>query len=67
MRLFVSIITGGTPMPTPDADENRDEFLSRCMGDEEMVSEFSDTAQRYAVCISKWEADLETDDATPDA
>lgn len=53
-------------MPTPDADENRDEFLSRCMGDEEMVSEFSDTAQRYAVCISKWEADLETDDATPD-
>lgn len=49
------------PMPTPD--ENRDEFLSRCMGDEQMVSEFSDTAQRYAVCVSKWESDTETNDA----
>ncbi len=42
-------------MPIPDrtAGESRDEFISRCMGDSTMVSEFPNTRQRYAVCIDK--------------
>ena len=43
-------------MPMPGSSETEDEFLSRCMGDEEAMSDFPDEDQRYAVCISKWEA-----------
>jgi len=42
-------------MPSPGPTENEDEFISRCMGDEEAMSDFPDEDQRYAVCISKWE------------
>lgn len=41
-------------MPTPRANETQDEWLSRCMGDAEMLSEFGDESQRAAVCYSKW-------------
>ena len=43
-------------MPMPGSSETEDEFLSRCMSDEEAMSDFPDEDQRYAVCISKWEA-----------
>jgi hypothetical protein len=33
--------------------EQRDEFISRCMGDSKMIIEFPDNKQRYAVCISQ--------------
>lgn len=42
-------------MPQPSANENKEEFISRCMGDEEAVNDFPDEAQRFAVCSSKWE------------
>ena len=42
-------------MPSPRANENRDSFLDRCMGDSEMVGEFGDNDQRYAVCVSYWQ------------
>ena len=42
-------------MPSPGPTESEDEFLSRCMGDEEAMADFPDEDQRYAVCISKWE------------
>ena len=29
-------------MPSPRANENRDQFLDRCMGDSEMVGEFGE-------------------------
>ena len=41
------------PIPTKRATESRDEFISRCMGNSTMVSEYPDVSQRYAVCISK--------------
>lgn len=41
-------------MPKPHTNEGRDDFLQRCMGDEEAVSDFPDAAQRYAVCNSIW-------------
>lgn len=42
------------PIPSPKDGETRKEFLSRCMGNEVMVSEYEDNKQRYAVCNSQW-------------
>jgi hypothetical protein len=41
-------------MPKPTPSESKEEFLNRCMGDEEALKDFPDEAQRYAVCQSKW-------------
>lgn len=41
-------------MPKPTPSETHDDFLTRCMGDEESKTSFPDEAQRYAVCESKW-------------
>lgn len=41
-------------MPKPSPSETHDDFLTRCMGDEESKTSFPDEAQRYAVCESKW-------------
>lgn len=38
------------PLPYPKPNENEDQFISRCMADERMVTEFPDEAQRFAVC-----------------
>lgn len=43
------------PLPTPNPEESQEQFLDRCMGDEAMVAEYEDEAQRYAVCNSLWE------------
>lgn len=40
-------------MPRPRPRETNDEFIQRCMGDSEMLSEFPEQEQRYAVCQSK--------------
>lgn len=40
-------------MPTRNQNENEEDFISRCMSDEEMKSEFPDEAQRFAVCQTK--------------
>lgn len=42
-------------MPKPTPNETHDEFLNRCMGDGEMVTNYENTDQRYAVCESKWQ------------
>lgn len=41
------------PLPTPKDDESHDEFIERCMGDENM-QEFDDAGQRRAVCERQW-------------
>jgi hypothetical protein len=38
-------------LPTPNAAETHDEFMSRCMADPVAVSEFPDAEQRMAVCM----------------
>jgi len=38
------------PLPTPNPQEPKDEFLQRCMGDPKTNSEFPDAGQRMAVC-----------------
>lgn len=40
-------------MPTPNPNESEKDFISRCMSDEQMKSEFKDEAQRFAVCQTK--------------
>jgi len=41
-------------MPKPrTAKETEKEYMSRCMSDDKMASEYPDTDQRYAVCKSK--------------
>ena len=51
------------PLPKPRPSENRDEFVSRCMGDTTMNNDFPSNGQRFAVCLSQWERrDKESND-----
>lgn len=43
------------PAPKPNTGESREDFISRCMGDEMMVEEFEENDQRFAVCQDIWE------------
>lgn len=41
------------PIPKPESNENKQKFLQRCMSDETMKKEYSNTQQRIAVCLSQ--------------
>ncbi len=41
-------------MPKPRKNEKENEFISRCMGDDEMNQKYPDKDQRYAICKSFW-------------
>ena len=43
------------PLPKPEDDETKDDFIDRCMGDETMNEDFPDPPQRRAVCESQWD------------
>lgn len=45
------------PIPQPTAKESENDFISRCMSDEKMKSEYTDEGQRYAVCASQFAAE----------
>lgn len=40
------------PLPKPRAGESSNQFVRRCMIDDTSMSEYPDTQQRYAVCLS---------------
>lgn len=42
------------PLPKPNTGETKDSFISRCMEDETIRSEYPDTDQRYAVCSAQF-------------
>jgi len=42
-------------MPTPEKDEEQDDFIGRCMINGTMTSEYPDESQRVAVCSAQWE------------
>jgi hypothetical protein len=46
------------PLPKPNPQENKKEFVMRCMSDETMVKEFPETDQRLAVCSTTYEENL---------
>ena len=39
------------PIPKPNTNESKDDFIQRCMSDDVMVSEYKDEAQRYRLCL----------------
>jgi len=41
------------PIPQPEKNEDRQKFISRCMGDETMKKDYEDTKQRVAVCLGQ--------------
>ena len=41
------------PIPTPNKGEKPNEFIGRCMADDKMLTEYTDAAQRYAVCSAQ--------------
>ena len=43
------------PLPTPNKNEEKQEFLERCMSNNKMKEEFPNNSNRYAVCNTKWE------------
>lgn len=43
------------PLPTPKEDEEKDEFVSRCIENDVMNDEFPNLTQRIAVCVSRWD------------
>lgn len=51
-------------MPKPRDGESRSEFLERCMSSKEAISDYPDSDQRFAVCVSFWEN--RTKKAAPD-
>lgn len=42
------------PLMKPNSGEKRPQFMSRCMGDDKMRSEFPDNSQRFAVCSNRF-------------
>lgn len=43
------------PLPKPQSGEDKEEFISRCMADEESNKEFPDDTQRAGYCFGAWE------------
>lgn len=45
------------PIPKRNKDEDKDKFVSRCMGNETMKKDYPDEKQRVAICIGQAAAD----------
>ena len=41
------------PIPSKKTGEDRQNFIARCMSDETMKKEYSDSKERIAVCLSQ--------------
>lgn len=50
------------PIPKPNKDEPRAEFINRCMADDTMNEEHPDNRQRLAVCAGAWRNRNRSDD-----
>lgn len=46
------------PIPKRQKDEDRNKFMSRCMGDEVMKKEYPNMDQRAAICMSRATEDM---------
>lgn len=45
------------PLPKPTPEEDRDQFIARCMANPTMREDFSNVGQRAAVCYNLWRED----------
>ena len=41
------------PVPSPHPNEDKDKFVSRCMSNDTMKQEYTDTKQRVAICLGQ--------------
>lgn len=48
------------PIPKPSKGESQQDFISRCMGNDVMNSEYPDNKQRAGVCHSQWDRPKKT-------
>lgn len=46
------------PLPKPNLNEEKKDFVMRCMGNDTMVKEFPKQDQRLAVCSTTYEENL---------
>lgn len=46
------------PIPKPRSNEEKKDFIQRCMSDDKMASEYTNTDQRLAVCSTSYEERL---------
>ena len=46
------------PIPKPQKDESKKDFIQRCMIDDTMTIEYEDIDQRLAVCSTSYEETL---------
>jgi len=51
-------------MPVPKPNEKRKDYLSRCMGDKEMLGKHQNPAARYKACIGIFESEAPTKKAS---
>ena len=51
------------PIPKPNPNEEKKEFVMRCMSDDTMNKEFPDTDQRLAVCSTTYEENLKNENS----
>jgi hypothetical protein len=42
------------PIPTPNKDEDKNSFVSRCMSNDTMEKEYKDNDQRVAICLAQF-------------
>lgn len=42
------------PIPTPNKDEDKNSFVSRCMSNDTMEKEYKDNDQRVAICLTQF-------------
>ena len=49
------------PIPKPNSNEDKKDFIQRCVANEKMKSEYPDIEQRLAVCSSSFEESLATE------
>jgi len=54
-RSIIELATKKYELPTPNADEDHGDFMTRCMADPVSTAEFPDAEQRNAVCMRQHE------------
>jgi hypothetical protein len=46
------------PIPKPNSNEEKKDFIQRCMENQTMVNEYQNKDQRLAVCSTSYEENL---------
>jgi hypothetical protein len=47
------------PIPKPTPNEEKSDFIARCMSDSKMISEYPDANQRIAICQTSFTSKTE--------